>query len=119
MYETSVQPKEGGAGLTDARLIAIAQQAGATNMGQISTAIKDQTFKNWVGQRTDEFVGELRVPQRRQVPGIAHRRPGTPTLDRQRAVLGRQDRLRQLRDERRRSDHHGDPDPDPDPSASK
>ncbi len=58
MYETGVQPKEGTAGLTDARLIAIAKQAGASNMSSIETAIKDQTFKNWVGKRTDEFVGD-------------------------------------------------------------
>lgn len=79
MYETSVQPKEGGAGLTDARLIAIAQQAGATNMGQISTAIKDQTFKNWVGQRTDEFVGDSGSLSAVKFPA-SHTAAGTPTL---------------------------------------
>jgi protein-disulfide isomerase len=58
MYEPGVQPKEGSAGLTDARLIAIAKQAGATNMSQIEAAITAQTFKNWVGKRTDEFVAD-------------------------------------------------------------
>lgn len=58
MYEASVQPQEQGPGLSDARLIAIAKQAGATNLADIETAIKDQTFKNWIVQRTDEFTSD-------------------------------------------------------------
>lgn len=79
MYETGVQPKEGGPGLSDARLIAIAKQAGATNMSQIEKAIKDQTFKNWVGQRTDEFVSSTGPLSAVEFPK-SHTSAGTPTL---------------------------------------
>lgn len=58
MYQTDVQPKEGSAGLTDDRLIALVKQSGAKNLTQIDKAIRDQTFKNWVGQRTDEFTSD-------------------------------------------------------------
>jgi protein-disulfide isomerase len=58
LYQTDVQPKEGSAGLTDARLIALVKQSGATNLDKIDAAIKGQTFKNWVGQRTDEFTND-------------------------------------------------------------
>ncbi|GAA2751974.1 DsbA family protein [Amnibacterium kyonggiense] len=85
MYETSVQPKEGTAGLTDDRLIAIAKQAGATNMTQIEQAIRDQTFKNWVGARTDEFLsdsGSLKGVDFSKRLGSDGKPsgPGTPTL---------------------------------------
>ncbi|MBW4041373.1 MAG: thioredoxin domain-containing protein [Acidobacteria bacterium] len=79
MYETGVQPKEGTAGLTDARLIAIAKQAGATNMSQIQTAITNETFKNWVGQRTDEFVAGTGSLSAVKFPA-SHTAAGTPTL---------------------------------------
>ena len=79
MYETAVQPKEGGPGLSDARLIAIAQQAGATNMPQIEKAIKEQTFKNWVGQRTDEFVASTGPLSAVDFPK-SHTSAGKPTL---------------------------------------
>jgi protein-disulfide isomerase len=79
MYESDVQPKEGGAGLSDDRLIEIARQAGATNMSEIEQAIRDQQFKNWVGARTDEFtsnggpLADVKFPSSRQGAG-------TPTL---------------------------------------
>ncbi len=85
MYEAGVQPQEQGPGLSDARLIAIAKQAGATNLDQIETAIKDQTFKNWVGQRTDEFTSDtgaeqgVDFSQRLNADG-SKAGPGTPTL---------------------------------------
>ena len=79
MYGTTVQPKEGSAGLTDARLIALAKQSGATNMSEIETAIKNQTFKNWVGQRTDEFVGNSGSLSAVKFPS-SHTAAGTPTL---------------------------------------
>ena len=79
LYETSVQPKEGGPGLSDARLIAIAKQSGATNMARIEKAIKDQTFKNWVGQRTDEFVASTGPLSTVDFPK-SHKSAGTPTL---------------------------------------
>lgn len=79
MYKSSVQPEEGSAGLTDARLIAIAKQAGATNMSKIETAIKNQTFKNWVGQRTDEFVASSGSLSAVKFPA-SHTSAGTPTL---------------------------------------
>jgi protein-disulfide isomerase len=85
MYRTDVQPKEGSAGLTDDRLIALVKESGATNLTQIDKAIRDQTFKNWVGQRTDEFTSDSgaekgvdftkRVDQNGQPAGA-----GTPTL---------------------------------------
>lgn len=57
LYETSVQPTEGTAGLTDDRLIALVKQVKPSNVAQISAAIRDEQFKNWVTSRTDEFVG--------------------------------------------------------------
>jgi protein-disulfide isomerase len=79
MYQTDVQPKEGSAGLTDARLIALAKQAGATNMSKIEAAIKGETFKNWVGARTDEFVASSGPLSAVKFPA-SHTSAGTPTL---------------------------------------
>lgn len=79
LYRTDVQPKEGSAGLTDARLIALVKQSGATNLDQIDKAIKDQTFKNWVGQRTDEFTSNSGSLSAVKFPS-SHTSAGTPTL---------------------------------------
>ncbi|MGN6446181.1 DsbA family protein [Amnibacterium sp.] len=79
MYETSVQPKEGSAGLTDARLIAIAKQAGATDMTDISNAIKSGKFENWVAARTAEFVANSGPLADVKFPA-SHTSAGTPTL---------------------------------------
>lgn len=79
LYKSTVQPAEGSAGLTDARLIALAKQAGATNMAKIETAIKNETFKNWVGQRTDEFVASSGSLSAVKFPA-SHTSAGTPTL---------------------------------------
>ncbi len=85
MYRSDVQPEEGGPGLTDDRLIALVKQAGATNLSQITEAIRDQEFKSWVGDRTDEFTEDTgplkdvdfskRLDQNGQPTGA-----GTPTL---------------------------------------
>ncbi len=45
------QPAEGSAGLPDAKLIELAQQAGA---GDVSACIKDQQFKGWTAAVTDQ-----------------------------------------------------------------
>ncbi len=77
MYQD--QPEEGGAGLTDAKLMAIVKQAGATHLQQIDAAIKAQTYKNWVGDRTDEFdhdggaLADVKFP-------ASHTGAGTPTV---------------------------------------
>ena len=78
LYRSGVQPTEGSAGLTDDRLIQLARQADATNMTQIEAAIKAQTYKNWVGDRTDEFVAKTGSLQDVTIP--ADRRGGTPTV---------------------------------------
>jgi protein-disulfide isomerase len=49
------QPEEGGAGLSDDRLIELAKEAGATNMADITTAVRDGRFDSWVTTRTAEF----------------------------------------------------------------
>jgi len=85
MYQKDVQPKEGSAGLDDDRLIALVKQSGAKNLSQITAAIRDERFKNWVGARTDEFTSDSgplkgidfakRVDQNGQPSG-----PGTPEV---------------------------------------
>ena len=47
------QPAEGGSGLTDATLIAYAQQAGASGTA-VESAIHDLTYGDWVKQVTDQ-----------------------------------------------------------------
>jgi protein-disulfide isomerase len=47
------QPPEGGSGLTDAKLIAYAQQAGASGTS-VESAIHDLTYGDWVKQVTDQ-----------------------------------------------------------------
>jgi protein-disulfide isomerase len=42
------QPKEGSAGLTDAQLIALTEQAGVAKPSVIANCIEEQKFKNWV-----------------------------------------------------------------------
>ena len=79
LYKTGVQPQEGGPGLSDDRLIALAKQAGATNMTQITKAVRDQTFKNWVGARTDEFTEDGGPLSRVKFPA-SRTGAGTPTL---------------------------------------
>jgi len=46
------QPAEGSAGLTDARLVDYAVQAGATRAA-VSAGISDRTFEQWVGDVGD------------------------------------------------------------------
>lgn len=85
LYETSVQPKEGTAGLTDDRLIALVKQVKPTNLAQITKAIRDQQFKSWVGARTDEFTsdsGPLKGVDfsQRLLSNGSPAGPGTPTV---------------------------------------
>lgn len=58
LYQTSVQPVEGGPGLTDDKLIALVKQVKASNQTQIAGAIRDEQFKAWVQARTDEFTSD-------------------------------------------------------------
>ena len=78
LYRSTVQPKEGTAGLTDDRLIALVKQAKATDVAQISKAIRDQRFKNWVGARTDEFIDKTGPLSAVDIP--ADKRGSTPTI---------------------------------------
>lgn len=85
LYKTGVQPQERGPGLSDDRLIAIAKQSGASDMPAITTAIRDQQFKSWVGNRTDEFLedrGALKGIDfsKRLDQNGAQAGPGTPTV---------------------------------------
>ena len=79
LYKTGVQPGEGGAGLSDDRLIQLARQAGASNMPAISKAIKDQQFANWVRQRTDEFANDGGALSGVAFPS-SHQGASTPTI---------------------------------------
>jgi len=45
------QPEEGGPGLPDAQLVALAQEAGAPD---ISTCVRDRTFEAWTRTTTDQ-----------------------------------------------------------------
>lgn len=85
MYDPAVQPKKGTEGLSDDRLIALVKQAKVTNLPQIEQAIRHQTFKNWVGQRTDEFTsdaGPLRnIDFSKRLDSSGRKTgPGTPEL---------------------------------------
>lgn len=85
LYETSVQPAEGTAGLTDDRLIELVKQVKASNVAEITTAIRDQRFKNWIAARTDEFTSDSGPVQgvdfsKRLDPTGAPSGPGTPTV---------------------------------------
>lgn len=76
LYEQ--QPTEGGAGLTDDKLIEIARTAGASNMTQIEKAIRDQQFKNWVGTRTEEFSSKAGALADADIPSTSV--GSTPTV---------------------------------------
>jgi protein-disulfide isomerase len=78
LYQTTVQPKEGGAGLTDDRLIALVKQVGASNVTQITKAIRDQQFKAWVQARTDEFIDKTGSLAKVTIP--TKNRASTPTI---------------------------------------
>jgi protein-disulfide isomerase len=54
----AAQPEEGGAGLSDDRLIAIAKAAGVSHLDEISDAIRSGRWNSWVTARTDEFTGK-------------------------------------------------------------
>lgn len=78
LFSAGVQPKEGGAGLTDDRLIALARQAKVSNLPQITRAIRDQRFKAWVRARTQEFIDKSGSLAEVTIP--AKRRTSTPAL---------------------------------------
>jgi protein-disulfide isomerase len=78
LYQTSVQPKEGGAGLTDDRLIELVKQVRASNVTQITKAIRDQQFKPWVQARTDEFIDKTGSLAKVTIP--TKNRASTPTI---------------------------------------
>ena len=46
------QPKEGAAGLTDDQIVARAESAKVTNVGDIRSCVKDGRFRNWVQSAT-------------------------------------------------------------------
>jgi protein-disulfide isomerase len=78
LYQSSVQPTEGSAGLTDERLIALVKQVKPDNLAQITKAIRDQQFKSWITSRTDEFVGKTGSLADVTIP--ASSRGSTPTV---------------------------------------
>ncbi len=69
------QPKENSSGLDDDTLIGLAKEAGVSKFTNISSCIKDQTFKNWVAGATDRFNSN-------PFPNVATQPPqhGTPTI---------------------------------------
>jgi len=69
------QPKENSPGLDDNSLIGLAKEAGVSQFTQVSSCIKDQTFKNWVAGATDRFNSN-------PFPNVATQPPqhGTPTI---------------------------------------
>lgn len=79
LYEKDVQPAEGTAGLTDARLIELVKQVKPSNLAKIEQAIKDQEFKNWIADRTDEFTSNAGPLADVKFPS-SHTGAGTPTL---------------------------------------
>lgn len=79
LYEKDVQPAEGSAGLTDARLIELVKQVKPSNLAKIEQAIKDQEFKNWIADRTDEFTSNAGPLADVKFPS-SHTGAGTPTL---------------------------------------
>ena len=50
---TENQPEEGSAGISDARLLRYAVQAGA-DRSTVSAAIRDRTYEQWVNNGTDK-----------------------------------------------------------------
>jgi protein-disulfide isomerase len=71
------QPQENSTGLDDDTLIALAKEVGVDKFTNVSSCIKDQTFKAWVGAATDRFTSNPfpNVAEQPQQPGH-----GTPTV---------------------------------------
>jgi protein-disulfide isomerase len=78
LYRTDVQPKEGGPGLSNDRLIELVKQVKASNQSQIEQAIRDQQFKAWVQARTDEFIDKTGSLAKVTIPSA--NRASTPTI---------------------------------------
>lgn len=69
------QPEENTPGLDDDTLIALAKEVGVAKFTDVSSCIKDQSFKAWVKASTDRFINN---PLPNVVPEPAQR--GTPTI---------------------------------------
>lgn len=69
------QPEENTPGLDDDTLIALAKEAGVSKFTDVSSCIRDQTFKNWVAAATARFNNN-------PFPNVASQPPqhGTPTV---------------------------------------
>jgi protein-disulfide isomerase len=72
------RPEEGGPGLTNDKLIALAKQAKSANLAKITKAIRDQQFASWVKARTDEFVNGKGNLSKVTIP--AANKAATPTV---------------------------------------
>lgn len=69
------QPEENSPGLDDETLISLAKEVGVSKFTNISSCIKEQTFKAWVAGATDRFINN-------PIPNVAVQppQPGTPTI---------------------------------------
>lgn len=63
--------------LTDAQMVGLVTESGASNIAQIERCIKDETFANWVGQATKRAMTTGPLPVRDSEIPLA---PGTPTV---------------------------------------
>jgi protein-disulfide isomerase len=72
------QPAEGTTGLSDDQIIGYAKQAKVSNLEAISSAIRDHTYFNWVGDVTKRFLsGTYPLTN---VKNLAADKVGTPTI---------------------------------------
>lgn len=69
------QPAENTAGLSDSELIGYAKEAGVSKFTDISSCIKDQSFKSWTAAATDRFTTNP-IPNVQAQPA----QKGTPTV---------------------------------------
>jgi protein-disulfide isomerase len=69
------QPEENSTGLDDDTLIELAKEVGVSKFTNISSCIKDQTFKAWVKASTDRFINNP-IPNAATQPS----QKGTPTI---------------------------------------
>jgi len=69
------QPEEGTTGLTDDKLISLAQQVATANQSAIASCITKKTFAGWVSEATKRVVDATALPNSDNVPFS-----GTPTV---------------------------------------
>ncbi|HEU4849048.1 MAG TPA: thioredoxin domain-containing protein [Terrimesophilobacter sp.] len=69
------QPEEGSAGLDDDTLVELAKEVGVSKFTNISSCIREQTFKDWVKASTDRFTNNP-IPDAAPQPDPK----GTPTV---------------------------------------